>query len=56
LKIDGPPQGMPVPYDDGGGSVGKWLIAALILLAAVQLIMLRHRRSRLKRALARPVN
>jgi uncharacterized repeat protein (TIGR03803 family) len=51
--VNGKIPGTPEPYDDGGGSFGKWFIAALILLAAVQLIMLRHRRSRLKRVLAR---
>jgi uncharacterized repeat protein (TIGR03803 family) len=54
--VNGKIPGTPEPYDDGGGSMGKWLIAALILLAALQLIMLRHRRSRLKRVLARQSN
>jgi uncharacterized repeat protein (TIGR03803 family) len=51
--VANPAQGTPQPFDDGGGSIGKWLIAALLLLAAVQLIALRHRRLRLKRVLAR---
>lgn len=48
-----PARGTPEPYDDGGGSIGKWLIAALLLMATVQLIALRHRRLRAKRAQAR---
>jgi len=41
-------QGVPVPYDDGGGSIGKWLIAALLVLIALQLVAFRYRRARVQ--------
>jgi uncharacterized repeat protein (TIGR03803 family) len=43
-------QGTPVPYDDGGGSIGKWFVIGLLMLAMGRLIVLRQRRMRLQRA------